>query len=124
MDGKTDREKDLAALDGGKRAEMLVALADLEVFYETHPGAPLPDQPVLSIRISGGTHEAKVAAVEQVAAALGVQAQWRHGVLFAQRMFGPVTLEAHYTPNMARTVIERQDAEAAKEAALTGTAAA
>lgn len=98
MIGPTAHEQDLAAIDPARRTELITALADLEVFYETHPRAPVPDHPVLSIRVTGDDRQEKTEAVLAVARALGVQAEWRNGCLIAARQFGPLTLEAHYTP--------------------------
>ncbi len=100
MNGCTPAELALRR-SGVDTALLLIGLVDLEVFYRTHPGAPLPQQPTLSIRVpdSAESREEKIAAVEAVAAALGVSPVWRNGVLYACREFGPLLLECHYTPD-------------------------
>lgn len=103
MHGKTPHELALAA-DGARCARLITGLIDLEVFYETHPGAPVPDRPVLSIRVPDGPGIDRVAAVDAIAEALGVHTQLRHGCYMAMREFGPLLLEAHYTP--AATIAE------------------
>ncbi|HEX3957761.1 MAG TPA: hypothetical protein VHZ03_14180 [Trebonia sp.] len=103
MQGLTPHETDLAAISPARRAELITALADLEVFYETHPKAPVPDHPVLSVRVTGDDRQEKTEAVLAVARALGVQAEWQDGCLIAARQFGPLTLEAHYTPSQTIT---------------------
>jgi len=85
---------------GVETANLLIGLVDLEVFYRTHPGAPVPQTPVLSIRIPdcAKSREQKITAVEAVAEALGVHAVWENGTCYARRQFGPLLLECHYCP--------------------------
>jgi hypothetical protein len=96
--GLTPHEQDLAAISPARHAALIAALTDLGAFYEAHPHAPVPDQPVLNIRITGDDPRDKAEAVRAVARALGVCAEWQDGCLIAARQFGPLTLEAHYTP--------------------------
>src|SRR6266699_4056577 len=84
MNGYTPAELALRR-SGVDTALLLIGLVDLEVFYRTHPGAPVPQKPTLNIRIpdSAESREDKIAAVEAVAEALGVSPVWRNGVLYA-----------------------------------------
>lgn len=95
-------------LEGQRRASLLTGLVDLEVFLETHPTAPAPDCTTLSIRVPDGDDSAREAAVDVVAEALGVHAQWRNGCYMAARQFGPLTLEAHFTPIETKREIARR----------------
>lgn len=107
MDGRTARELRLGA-DGGKTAEWLIGLVDLEVFYKTHPGAPVPDCTTLSIRVRDGSDGERRAHVNAIAEALGVHPVERgDGTYMAARMFGPLTVEAHFTPQPVRDRIVR-----------------
>jgi hypothetical protein len=103
MQGLTSHEQDLAAITPARRAELIAALTDLGAFYEAHPHAPVPDQPMLNIRITGDDPHERAEAVRAVARALGVRAEWQDGCLIAARQFGPLTLEAHYTPSQTIT---------------------
>ena len=100
MNGYTPAELAIRR-SGADAALLLIGLVDLEVFYRTHPDAPVPQKPTLNIRIpdSAESREDKIAVVEAVAAALGVSPVWRNGVLYACREFGPLLLECHYTPD-------------------------
>lgn len=103
MIGPTDHELALrTVLEGERRISLITALVDLEVFFETHPGAPVPDHTILSIRVPDGDDSAREEAVNAVAEALGVHAQWKNGCYIAARQFGPLTLEAHFTPIEAK----------------------
>jgi hypothetical protein len=103
MQGLTPHEQDLAAITPARRAELITAFADLGAFYETHPAAPVPDQRELNIRVTGDDRQEKIEAVCAVARALGVTAEWVDGCFIAARQFGPLSLEAHYTPSQTIT---------------------
>jgi hypothetical protein len=108
MIGLTDRElAKRAALEGQRRASFITALTDIAVYYETHDGAPIPDCKTLGFRIRGEDDSEREAAVNAVAEALGVHGQWKNGVYIAARQFGPLTIEAHYTPAVAKQEIAR-----------------
>lgn len=98
MIGLTLHEQDLAALSPARRAEFLAGLAALGAFYQDSPAAPVPDFLTLTIKISGNDRQEKIEAVLAVARALGVTAGWQDGCFIAARAFGPLTVEAHYTP--------------------------
>jgi hypothetical protein len=99
MDGNTTAARAIGS-SGAETADFLIGVTDLEIFYRTHTGAPVPQHPTLSIRIPAAatSRDEKIAAVEAVAEALGVHATWQEGVLYARREFGPVLLECHYSP--------------------------
>lgn len=131
MIGLTDRERELAVTGGGHPAAFGLALAELSLYWDSHPaGAPLMHQPVLNIRASS------LAEVEAVAAWLGVPVHERHKVHHAQRRFGTgedsILVEAHFTPDFDAAFAAMRDArkkdadapaEAEPELAGTGRAA-
>jgi len=91
----------MPALQGataGEREEFLAALTQMRDFYQVHPDAPLPGGLVLNIRVPGTGYGQRIAALRRIAAALGVTMTERDGVQYAERQFGPVTIEAHVSP--------------------------
>lgn len=116
MIGLTDRERELAVAQQGPGTGMALALAELELYWENHAkSAPGVHELRMNIRIAGeGSPEDRLAAVKAIADWLGVEVHYLNGCHTAQRRFGSsddsVIVEAHYTPNPTRAVIERQDA--------------
>lgn len=109
MEGLTASELERRrALEGQRRASFITALTDIAVYYETHDSAPIPDCKTLGFRIRGEDDSEREAAVNAVAEALGVHGQWRNGVYIAARQFGPLTIEAHYTPAAAKQQAARR----------------
>lgn len=103
MNGKTAHEMDLAAADGGRRAQFAIDMTDLAVFCATHLDAPIPPHLIANIPIPPGTDEDRRAAVDEVARRYGVHAETTaDGCYMAARHFGDVTVEAHFTPAAAQ----------------------
>lgn len=78
-------------------------LAQVDLYFETHPEGRPPLSAVLSLKPKGTVAE-RVAYVEQIAAWLGVTVTERYGTRFAQRLFTDergdrLLLEAHCTPD-------------------------
>lgn len=78
-----------------------VGLLDLATWYATHPSAPLVT-PTLNIPVPPGARGERIAALQEIADALGVDVVEQKGpngepdgTLVAERWFGPVRVEAH-----------------------------
>lgn len=81
---------------GAERVELITALADLQAFYATHPGVPVPDCTTFSYEVPAGlTCDQKLAWLHVRAAGLAVPVIKRDGMRIAERWFGPVRVEAH-----------------------------
>ena len=119
MIGLTEHERQLAVASGGPGMGIVLALADLELYWEHHlKGAPDVHELRLNIRIDPDTGD-RMAAVQAVADWLGVPLRERYGVYLAQRRFGTgedsVLLEAHFTPDQDRTHTLIREAHEAPE---------
>lgn len=102
MNFRTAHEIALGA-DGGKRAAFITSAVAIAAFYETHPGAAVPECTTLSFTVPPGSDEmAALAFVDQRAAELGVHAAWRDGTYGAARSFGAFVVEVHHTPRDVR----------------------
>jgi hypothetical protein len=129
MIGLTDRERELAVASGGPGTGIVLALADLELYWEHHrANAPDVHELRMNIRIDPDSGD-RMAAVQAVADWLGVPLEERYGVYFAQRRFGTgedsVLLEAHCAPDGDRThaLIKEAVASGAATPELAGAAA-
>ena len=121
MIGLTDRERELAVASGGPGTGIVLALADLELYWEHHrANAPEVHELRLNIRIDPDTGD-RMAAVQAVADWLGVPLRERYGVYLAQRRFGTgedsVLLECHYTVDKNATHKMVREAHEARELA-------
>ena len=121
MIGLTDRERELAVASGGPGTGIVLALADLELYWEHHrANAPEVHELRLNIRIDPDTGD-RMAAVRAVADWLGVPLRERYGVYLAQRRFGTgedsVLLECHYTVDKNATHKMVREAHEARELA-------
>lgn len=94
----------VSAAAGTERAEFLTALIDLRNFYATHDTAPMPGGLTVNIRVPGSGYKQREAALYRIAAALGVNVIERDRVLYAERQFGPILLEAHLAPQQEGTI--------------------
>lgn len=92
----------MPATDPDARTELVTAFADLANFYARCTDAPLPGGVYLNIKVPGAARQEKILALHRIAAALDVPVTERDGVLYAERQFGPVTLEAHVERDAAR----------------------
>ena len=121
MIGLTDRERELAVASGGPGTGIVLALADLELYWEHHrANAPEVHELRMNIRIDPDTGD-RMAAVQAVADWLGVPLRERYGVYLAQRRFGTgedsVLLECHYTVDKNATHKMVREAHEARELA-------
>jgi hypothetical protein len=129
MIGLTDRERELAVASGGPGTGIVLALADLELFWEHHrANAPDVHELRLNIRIDPDSCGDRMAAVQAVADWLGVPVTERYGVHSAQRRFGTgtdsVLVECHCTPdkNATHALIKEAVASGAATPELAGSA--
>jgi len=88
----------LASLEDAAHPELTAGLTDLAVFYATTPDAPAPARVTVNIPLGGRTRLEKTTALHRVAKALGTEVVTRDGVLYAERSFGTIVLEAHVSP--------------------------
>ena len=121
MIGLTDRERELAVASGGPGTGIVLALADLELYWEHHrANAPEVHELRMNIRIDPDAGD-RMAAVQAVADWLGVPLRERYGVYLAQRRFGTgedsVLLECHYTVDKNATHKMVREAHEARELA-------
>lgn len=80
---------------GEYRADFITGLVDVYAFIATHDGAPL-FTPLLEVPVPQGPRGARVLALDDIAARLGVEVTPDgHGGLTARREFGPLVIEAH-----------------------------
>lgn len=122
MQGLTEHERTLMVAAQGPGTGICLALADLELYWETHrANAPDVHELRMNIRIDPDCGD-RMAAVQAVADWLGVPVTEQYGVHFAQRRFGSggdsVIIEAHYTEDQDRThALVREAAAARRELA-------
>ena len=83
--------------DPAERREFITSLMELAVFLEANPDVPVPRYSVTIHLIATGTDAEQAAAVDQIAAVLGVRPV-RGGHYTATRCFGQIEYQARAIP--------------------------
>jgi hypothetical protein len=122
MSQLTQVPPDEAVTAAAARHDLVVALTDAAIWLETHPDARPPASPLISVRVRGGDRDEKIADLRAIAASWDVPVTTLpSGTMQAERVFGPLTVEAHVAPHYS-TMDEYLDA--AKKAQRLGRGAA
>ena len=107
----TDRERALAAADGGKHAGFIQGLRGEQVYLAVHMDVPLPNIAKHEHLILLGSDEAMIAEVDRIAKALGVAPKWEDGRYLARHAFSETVIyEAVAIPHVIPAHTEMADA--------------
>jgi hypothetical protein len=78
------------------RRDFAGALFDAGLWFERNRNTRLPASPVINVRVHGGDRDAKLADLRAIAASWEVPVTTQpDGTQYAERVFGPLTIEAH-----------------------------
>src|SRR5215469_7437720 len=81
------------------RHDLVVALTDAGIYFETRLSARAPESPVINVRVHGRNHAEKLADLRVIASSWDVPVlTLADGTMYAERVFGPLTVEAHVPP--------------------------
>lgn len=112
MQASADRAPALAAVPeppGVPAWEVIAEVAGL--FRDNRDGQPPLGDRFIQFKVQGATHDEKMQCLWGFARFLGVGAEFRNQVHFAQRRFGTagssITLDMHYTPDFDKAFAEQ-----------------
>jgi hypothetical protein len=92
----THAPADVATIEAEARHNLMLAFADAAIWTEISPGARLPSSPVINVRVRGGNPGEKLADLQAIADSWNVPVTTLDdGTRYAERVFGPLTIEAH-----------------------------
>jgi hypothetical protein len=112
MQGSLGRAPVLAAVPESPPGPVWEVLAEVAGLFRDNPDGqpPLGDQ-FIQFKAQGATHDEKMQCLWAFARFLGVGAEFRNQVHFAQRRFGTagnsITLDMHYTPDFDKAFAEQ-----------------